>query len=90
MHYKDGTPAAIGDVVKGKPYNTPNEVVGTMVYIKAGLETCNCRVAFLELVEVINVLDHQQLIAIKGADGISRAIITRIDYGQCSDFLKIV
>jgi hypothetical protein len=30
MHYRDGTPAQLYDVVKGKPYNTPNEVVGVV------------------------------------------------------------
>lgn len=45
-HYKDGTPAEVGDFVKGKPYNTPNEIVGQIVQITEGTESCNCIVAF--------------------------------------------
>jgi hypothetical protein len=47
-HYKDGTPAEVGDFVKGKPYNTDHEVVGTLVQITEGTESCNCIVAFAE------------------------------------------
>lgn len=45
-HYKDGTPAEVGDFVKGKPYNTDHEIVGTLVQITEGTESCNCMVAF--------------------------------------------
>lgn len=47
-HYKDGTPAEVGDFVKGKPYNTPNEVVGTLVQITEDTDSCNCIVAFVD------------------------------------------
>ena len=45
-HYKDGTEAKLMDIVKGKPYNTPHEVVGVVVGITPGSDTCNCRVLF--------------------------------------------
>lgn len=48
-HYKDGTPAQIGDIVKGTVYNEGRgqPVVGTMVSITPGTDSCNCSVAFL-------------------------------------------
>lgn len=47
-HYKDGTPAEVGDFIKGKPYNTPHEIVGTLIQITEGSESCNCIVAFVD------------------------------------------
>lgn len=47
-HYADGTPANVGDFVKGKPYNTDHEIVGTLVQITEGTDSCNCIVAFAE------------------------------------------
>lgn len=49
-HYADGTAAQIGDKVIGKPYNTPQEVIGEVVQITPGTESCNLVVAFAELV----------------------------------------
>ena len=40
-YYKDGTPAAVGDCVKGKPYNLDHEIIGTLVQITED----NCIVA---------------------------------------------
>lgn len=91
MHYKDGTPAAIGDQVKGKPYNTDHEIAGVMVSITPGSDSCNCKVAFLEVIPLDqagynNMMDH----VTKDAQGNIVAIRFREDYGQCSDFLKAV
>jgi len=91
MHYKDGTIATIGDVVKGKPYNTDREVVGVMISITSGSDSCNCKVAFLEVVSLdkagYNCLyDH----VTRNAQGELVVIRLKDDYGQCSDFLKIV
>lgn len=47
MHYKCGTEAKVGDLVKGTTYNQPNIIVGTVLGITPGSETCNCRVGFL-------------------------------------------
>jgi hypothetical protein len=44
-HYADGIEAQLGDVVQGKPYNTPHEVTGVVVDIRAG-DSCNLDVAF--------------------------------------------
>jgi hypothetical protein len=45
-HYEDGTEAQLGDVIHGKPYNTPHEVIGVVVGITPAQEACNLRVAF--------------------------------------------
>lgn len=45
-HYKDGTEAKVGDIIKGKPYNTPHEVVGVVVRVTPDSESCNLVVAF--------------------------------------------
>lgn len=46
MHYKDGTEAKVGDLVKGTTYNTPKGSVhvGVMMGITPGSSACNCRV----------------------------------------------
>lgn len=51
-HYKDGTPAALGDIVKGKPYNTSHEIVGEVIQITPAADSCNCMVAFIEKIEL--------------------------------------
>ena len=35
-HYKDGTEAKVGDVVKGRGYNIPHEITGKVVQVRAG------------------------------------------------------
>ncbi len=48
MHYKDGQKAEIGDIVKGVPYNTGGKtVVGELIQVTPGSESCNCIVAFV-------------------------------------------
>ena len=46
-HYKDGTQAQVGDYVRGKPYNTPHEVAGTVVSITPNTGCCNMLVALI-------------------------------------------
>lgn len=42
-HYKDGTPAEVGDVVKGKGYNVKHEIIGKVVAVKPS-DSCNLEV----------------------------------------------
>lgn len=42
MHYKDGQPAKIGDLVKGKGYNIPGTIVGKLVQMTPNSARCNC------------------------------------------------
>lgn len=49
-HYKDGTEAQVGDIVKGVPYNTGGAVVvGEVVQITPGSDACNLIVAFIKV-----------------------------------------
>lgn len=43
-HYKQGQKAVLGDVVRGKGYNLPYEIVGVVVGITPGAEQCNLHV----------------------------------------------
>lgn len=44
MHYQDGTPAQLGDIVRGQGYNLPHEIIGTVVGLIPGAISCNLRV----------------------------------------------
>jgi hypothetical protein len=44
MHYKDGTPVKIGDLVRGEDYNG-RALVGEVIATYAGAQTCNIVVA---------------------------------------------
>lgn len=42
MHYKNGRPAKVGDMVIGHSYNRAGVVVGQVIAISEGQQTCNC------------------------------------------------
>lgn len=45
MHYSDGTPALVGDIVRGRGYNLPYEIVGPVTkLVPSNGTTCNIRV----------------------------------------------
>lgn len=53
MHYRDGTEAKLGDLVKGVTYNRDKrEIVGVVVSLTPGTESCNCVVAFATIKNV--------------------------------------
>jgi hypothetical protein len=89
-HYKDGSPAQVGDLVKGKPYNTPREVVGEIVSIIPGTESCNCQVAFVERVHP-EARDFyvEALRLARSADGDLIFVTVKVDYGETKAFEKI-
>lgn len=88
-HFRDGTPAAIGDKVKGKPYNTPHEVVGEIIHIIPNSDECNCTVAFAEVLNVENA-PYGATGHVVSIDGEQKIIVIRTDYGAIKDFQKIV
>ena len=97
MHYKDGTPAAIGDQVYGKAYNTDHPIAGVIVAIKPGSDACNCEVAFNEVVELENIHQAANRNGLvhsyhDPSDGKTkyRLVIPKVDYSQCDYFLKVV
>jgi len=51
-HYKNGTPAKVGDLVVGPVYNTKGPVAGTITSISPGMDACNCKVRFIALVPI--------------------------------------
>ena len=89
-HYKDGSPAQVGDLVKGKPYNTPREIVGDIVSITSGTETCNCQVAFAERVHP-EAPDFYggALTLVRSAGGDRVFLAVKVDYGETKAFEKI-
>ena len=62
-HYADGTPAAVGDRVKGTVYNNPGEIEGVIVAITSEADACNCKVIFANLVEDYTAVADLQKIA---------------------------
>lgn len=57
-HYKDGSKAKVGDVVRGKGYNIKGkdgelkEIVGTVISITPGATSCNVQVAYIDVTEL--------------------------------------
>lgn len=80
-HYRDGTEAKLGDVVKGKPYNTPHEVVGVVVGLKKAEDSCGISVAFTTRGNA----------AWSGYPGSEDLVYPtqRVDYGTVSEFEKL-
>lgn len=46
-HYKDGTPARVGDRVRGRGYNIKAEVEGYVLKIDPSQKTCNLTVGLV-------------------------------------------
>lgn len=44
-HYKDGTPAHLGDIARGRGYNLPYDVQGVVVGITPGAGSCDLHLA---------------------------------------------
>lgn len=85
MHYKDGTEAKVGDVVKGTVYNygRGKEIVGTMISITPGSDSCNCQVAFMrdESFEEARKPDASNRSTLSQAPHDGEAVANAIQYG---------
>ena len=100
MHYKDGTPAQIGDVVKGTGYNVRDKdnnltpIVGTVVGLTPGQQVCNIQVAFVQTRYFMDYPPHelftQKCVVGCGPEGgQDRARVgayVDLEYGQCDHF----
>jgi len=87
-HYKDGTLAKEGDVVKGIPYNTQGKVVvGIINNINPGEETCNCMVSFMEELKRAGLENVYTFIDRNGG---THYIHIRSDYGEVRAFEKVL
>ena len=91
MHYKNGREAKVGDEVIGTTYNRKGVQVGILVGITPGTETCNARVAILEVrtpyeSNGISGMIHTE--SASGSDAVLATLISSvIDYSACSDLL---
>ena len=68
-HYKDGTPAKVGDIVKFTEYDG-TEKVGALAYINAKAETCN---ATIKTVTLQPVMADQPCVSLKDCELVYRA-----------------
>lgn len=92
-HYKDGTEAQPGDLVAGKSYNHKGRyIVGELLQITPGSDSCNCMVSFVDVVAPEKAFGVSFLTR-RAKDGIANggvsesvAVTPMIDYGQVSDF----
>jgi hypothetical protein len=99
VHYRDGTEARIGDVVKGTGYNVKGadgkarEIAGVVIGLTPGTASCNLRLAYCELeFAPAGLLPNW----VRPAEGVrleydpsiqaSRVIHTKIEYGQTDHF----
>lgn len=104
-HYRDGTAAKVGDVVRGKGYNVRDkagnlkEIVGTVVGVTPGSDTCNIQVAHV-VTEPLAAMPssyffrQQENVVIGcgpegGTAGPQIAARVSLEYGQCDAFEKI-
>jgi hypothetical protein len=98
-HLRNGDLAAIGDVVRGKPYNIKNadgnqrEIIGTIVSITPNTESCNCTVAWIEELDLAKIYDGANtcvLVQSNVADKSKHAYAIKTDYGETKAFEKII
>lgn len=80
MHYKDGTPANIGDVLK-----TPEGRIGTVVHIMPGCESCNAQVAAVKVSTPEKVYYHAAVTAINNPGDLKFAWVEvlTVTLGEC-------
>lgn len=103
-HYKDGTPAQVGDVVKGKGYNLRDKdkqlatIVGRVLQITPDASTCNIQVAVLMTDDLPPCFDqpfyrHYAALGLlhhaTGPNGKKTFTRVELEYGQCDHFEKI-
>lgn len=90
-HYKDGTEAKLGDVVKGKGYNIKHEITGVLVGLKPGEKVCNVTIATVTHNAHLNVtlpvvVKDGKVTALENG---SLNVPTTFEYGQADAFEKI-
>lgn len=92
-HYKDGTEAKVGDLVKGTTYNRNDRViVGTVMEVVPDSEAYNLRVAFVSLerllpARAIELLERSAFTqTFRTSDGDVFLIEPDYDYGETRAF----
>lgn len=73
MHYRDGTEAKLGDLVRGRGYNIKHEVHGIVVGLTPGHTSCNIHIATLRAAQPLGLetLPHPTLVE---------------EHGTCAEF----
>lgn len=94
-HYKDGTPAQIGDVARGKGYNYPYEVQGIVTRVVPDTGSCDITVS---LPKHGFPIDPAAVQAAQFAVNLQPGAVTKLDdgrllpvsldaeHGTCADF----
>lgn len=88
-HYEDGTEARLKDMVVGKTYNLNGRViVGTVLEIIPGSDSCNLRVAFAEVsTRPDATVEGGGIVYSPGDSRLARSIIKAgYDYGETKAF----
>jgi hypothetical protein len=90
-HYADGTPANVGDVVKGKGYNAKDqqgnlkEIIGVVAHVMPGSTACN-----IQVMHDIRPLPEgaAQHVTVNAFVIHGRLWEAKLEYGQCDHFVK--
>ncbi len=85
-HYKNGTPAGVGDIVKGKGFNIPHEIIGKVLEIVEGSDACNLHVACVTRESMILKPDPTDAL---GSQINYTEVRATLEYGQADAFEKI-
>ena len=75
MHYRDGTEAKVGDVVKGTGYNIKHEISGKVTHLSTGSPTCNIQIMCVGAGTDIYRNDNGAVF-----------VQATLEYGQCDAF----
>jgi hypothetical protein len=84
-HYKDGTEAKVGDLIKGQPYNTKRVIVGEVLQVTPATEACNLVVTFPTVHKADEVPYGKSGTHFQGNEG-KRCIEAAFDYGETRAF----
>ena len=90
-HYEDGTPATVGDHVVGKTYNLGGKVIsGTLISITPGADSCNCIVAYAEIIDPLNLpYGSTPAVVTRNAQNELVTVLIKTDYGEVKALRKV-
>ena len=80
-HYKDGTPAKVGDRVKGHGYNVKGDIEGYVLDVTPGATSCNVKVATVSVTDDETLAKELQIV---GGAGTYPTFL--VEYGQADAF----
>ena len=92
MHYKDGTPAKLGDIIKGHGYNvknedgTPKELTGIVIGLSGG-DTCNLRLGY-DFADTAGYTPQDTASILDGRYNLVQ-VRCQMEYGETKAFEKI-